>query len=114
MRASVLVLPGEKEDEFLQMMAMMVVDIAPLTNIEWLCAIDLGSLLWEVQRYLRWKIAIVMINRAEALKEAGVKTTIKKASWRHQRGGFWPGVVVSYCHQALSRFGSQSGQRAVA
>jgi len=74
MRASVLVLPGEKEDEFLQLMEMMVLDIVPLTNIEWLCAIDLGSLWWEIQRYRRWKITIIMTNRAEALEEALCKS----------------------------------------
>lgn len=32
--------------------------------------IDLGSLWWEIQRYRRWKVAILMIHRTEAVQEA--------------------------------------------
>src|SRR5947199_7354537 len=70
LRASVLLLPGEKENEFFQMMILMVLDIDPQTHIEWLCTIDLGTLFWEIQRYRRWKIAIIATNRTDAVEEA--------------------------------------------
>lgn len=69
-RESILVLPGETEEEFLEMMSMMVIDINPKNNIEWLCVIDLASLWWEIHRYRTWKIAIIAANRAEALADA--------------------------------------------
>lgn len=73
-RESILVLPGETEEEFLEMMLMMVIDINPQTNIEWLCVIDLASLWWEIQRYRTWKIAIMKANRADALADALYKS----------------------------------------
>jgi hypothetical protein len=71
---SILVLPGETEDEYLDMMTLMVLDIDPQTNIEWLCVIDLASLWWEIQRYRNWKIAIIKTNRAAALEDAIYKS----------------------------------------
>ena len=73
-RDSILVLPGETEEEFLEMMSMMVLDIDPQTNIEWLCVIDLASLWWEIQRYRNWKIAIIKANRAAAVVDALYKS----------------------------------------
>lgn len=69
-RESVLVLPGETEFEYLEMFSMMVIDISPQDNIEWLCAIDLASLWWEIQRYRSWRVAIIKANRAAALTDA--------------------------------------------
>jgi hypothetical protein len=73
-RESILVLPGETEVEFLEMMVMMIIDIEPQTNIEWLCVIELASLWWEIQRYRSWKIAIIKANRAAAVADALYKT----------------------------------------
>ena len=70
-------LPGETEDEFLEMMSMMVLDIDPQTNIEWLCVIDLASLWWEIQRYRNWKIAIIKANRAAAVVDALYKSELE-------------------------------------
>lgn len=67
---SILVLPGETEEEYLEMVSLMIEDIDPQTNIEWLCVIDLSSLWWEIQRYRNWKKAIIRINRAEAVENA--------------------------------------------
>lgn len=75
-RESILVLPGETEVEFLDMMTMMVIDIDPQTNIEWLCVIDLASLWWEIQRYRNWKIAIIKANRAAAVANALYETDL--------------------------------------
>jgi len=71
---SILVLPGETEEEFLEMMSLMVIDIDPQTNIEWLCVIDLASLWWEIQRYRNWKTAIIKTNRAAALEDGLYKS----------------------------------------
>jgi hypothetical protein len=73
-QASILLLPGETEANYLELISMMILDILPDTNIEWLCTIDLATLWWEIQRYRRWKIAIIMTNRAGAVERALFKT----------------------------------------
>jgi hypothetical protein len=52
----------------------MVCTVLPDTDIEWLAVIDLAWLQWEIQRYRRWKNAIIMSNRAAALETALCKT----------------------------------------
>lgn len=69
-RESILILPGEAEVDYLEMFSMMVIDVNPRNNIEWLCTIDLASLWWEIQRYRNWKIAIIKANRAAAVANA--------------------------------------------
>jgi hypothetical protein len=56
------------------MFSMMVIDVNPGNYIEWLCAIDLASLWWEIQRYRSWKVAIINANRATALQHALYKS----------------------------------------
>lgn len=73
-RESILVLPGETEEEFLNMLSMMIIDIDPQANIEWFCVIDLASLWWEIQRYRSWKVAIIKANRVAALQQALYKS----------------------------------------
>lgn len=67
-------LPGETEQQFVNLLLLMVIDIKPLSNIEWICASDLSHLLWDIQRYRRWKNAVIMQNRAGAVQEALLKT----------------------------------------
>jgi hypothetical protein len=67
---SILVLPGETEEEYLEVMSLMIEDTGPRTNIDWLCAIDLASLWWEIRRYRIWMTAIIKTNRAEAVEKA--------------------------------------------
>jgi len=56
-------LPGETRDEFYLMLELMFSTILPDTELEWLTTIDLAWLQWEIQRYRRWKNAIIMSNR---------------------------------------------------
>jgi hypothetical protein len=73
-RQSILVLPGENEEEYLDMMSLLIEDLDPQENIEWLCVIDLASLWWEIQRYRGWKVAILKANRADAVADALYKS----------------------------------------
>jgi hypothetical protein len=67
-------LPGETKDEYYLLFNLMVCSILPETDLEWLATIDLAWLQWEIQRYRRWKNAIIMSNRAAALETALCKT----------------------------------------
>ena len=48
-------LPGESRLDFEAIRQMMVDDIRPETNIEWLWTLDVVELSWEVLRYRRLK-----------------------------------------------------------
>jgi len=67
-------LPGETRDEFYLMLELMFSTILPDTELEWLTTIDLAWLQWEIQRYRRWKNAIIMSNRTAAVETALRKT----------------------------------------
>ena len=67
-------LPGEKEDDYLQLFEMMATEVLPDDDIEWLWTIDLTWLWFEIHRYRRWKNAIIMTRRANALEDALAKT----------------------------------------
>jgi hypothetical protein len=67
-------LPGESEEEFFQLMDLMLEDILPETNIEWLIAAELAALWWDIRRYGRWKNAVLAINRHNAVEVAFLKT----------------------------------------
>ncbi len=47
---------------------MMVDDIQPQTNIEWLWTLDLIGLSWEILRYRRLKNRILDAHRVAAIK----------------------------------------------
>ena len=67
-------LPGETRSQFYLMMELMFSTIIPDTELEWLTTIDLAWLQWEIQRYRRWKNAIIISNRGAALEAALCKT----------------------------------------
>lgn len=67
-------LPGESEDDFFCLFDMMVLEVMPDAEIEWLWTIDLTWSLFEMQRYRRWKDAIILTGRSEALERALVRT----------------------------------------
>jgi hypothetical protein len=46
---------------------MIVEDIGPKTNLEWLWTIDLVELSWEILRYRRLKEKILRIHRSKAI-----------------------------------------------
>ena len=61
-------LPGEDLREFEAIRQMMVDDIQPETNIEWLWTLDLVELSWEILRYRRLKKRILDAHRAVAIE----------------------------------------------
>src|SRR6267142_144965 len=67
-------LPGETRDEFYLMLELMFSTILPDTELEWLTTIDLAWLQWEIQRYRRWKNAIIMSNRTAAVESVLCRT----------------------------------------
>jgi hypothetical protein len=61
-------LPGENLRDFEAIRQMMVDDIQPQTNIEWLWTLDLVELSWEILRYRHLKKRILDLHRVAAIK----------------------------------------------
>src|SRR5665213_1588999 len=60
-------LPGESRREFEMIRQMIIEDIGPRTNIEWLWTLDLIELSWEILRYRRLKERTLQIYRGNAI-----------------------------------------------
>ena len=60
-------LPGERRHEFEMIRQMIVADVGPKTNLEWLWTIDLVELSWEILRYRRLRGRILQAHRAKAI-----------------------------------------------
>ena len=60
-------LPGESRREFELIRQMMIEDISPRTNIEWLWTLDLIELSWEILRYRRLKEKTLQVYRGNAI-----------------------------------------------
>lgn len=63
-----LLLPGEEPRDYEVFQQMIVDDIQPQTNIEWLWTLDLVELSWEIVRYRRLKKSILNAYRAHAIE----------------------------------------------
>jgi hypothetical protein len=63
-----LLLPGESLHDYEAIRRMMVEDIRPETNIEWLWTLDLVELSWEILRYQRLKKRILDAHRVAAIE----------------------------------------------
>ena len=63
-----LLLPGESVRDFELIRQMLVDDIRPQTNIEWLWILDLVELSWEILRYRRLKKRVLDAHRAAAIE----------------------------------------------
>jgi hypothetical protein len=61
-------LPGESRQDFEAIRQMMVDDIRPETNIEWLWTLDPVELSWEILRYRRLKKRILDAHRVAAIE----------------------------------------------
>ena len=61
-------LPGENAGDFEVLRQMMVDDIRPQTNIEWLWTLDIVELSWEILRYRRLKDRVLNTHRAAAIE----------------------------------------------
>ena len=60
-------LPGESRREFDMIRQMIIEDIGPRTNIEWLWTLDLIELSWEILRYRRLKEKTLQVHRGNAI-----------------------------------------------
>jgi hypothetical protein len=67
-------LPGETDEDFYRLFELVESDLLPDTDMEWLWAIDLAWLWFDIWRYRRWKTAILLINRNAALENALAQT----------------------------------------
>src|ERR1035437_3609560 len=61
-------LPGENLGDFEAIRQMLIDDIQPETNIEWLWTLDLVELSWEILRYRCLKQRILDVHRAAAIE----------------------------------------------
>jgi hypothetical protein len=61
-------LPGENLRDFEAVRQMMIDDIQPETNIEWLWTLDLAELSWEILRYRCLKKRILDAHRVAAIE----------------------------------------------
>jgi hypothetical protein len=93
-------LPGESRTDFEAIRQLMIDDIRPETNLEWLWLLDFAELSWEILRYRRLKqrvldafregaIETILLRldsagiRAEALSEVRLRVRRNVADWRH-------------------------------
>jgi hypothetical protein len=60
-------LPGESRHEFEVLRQMIIEDVGPKTNLEWLWTIDLVEMSWEILRYRRLRERILQVYRAKAI-----------------------------------------------
>jgi hypothetical protein len=67
-------LPGERREDFLLFFEAMVNELLPDSDLEWLLAVDLAWIYREIERYRRWKNAIIAVNQRAALEEALVRS----------------------------------------
>ena len=63
-----LVLPGEEPRDYEVLQQIIIDDIQPQTNIEWLWTLDLVEQSWELLRYRHLKKTILDVYRATAIE----------------------------------------------
>jgi hypothetical protein len=61
-------LPGEDLKDYEFVRQMIIDDVAPQTNIEWLWTLDLVELSWEILRYRRLKLKVLDMYREDAIQ----------------------------------------------
>ena len=87
-------LPGESLHEFDTIRRMILEDIRPTTNLEWLWTLDLTELSWEILRYRRLREKILRAYRAKAI--AAILQRLDGAGIPSQTQS----MVRTYCEQA--------------
>ncbi|MGY4478381.1 hypothetical protein [Bradyrhizobium sp. USDA 3364] len=65
-----LLLPGESLDHYHALRRVIFVDLAPRSTIEWLLAIDVAELSWEIQRYRLLRHRLLATYRQNAIEAA--------------------------------------------
>jgi hypothetical protein len=72
-----LLLPGEDLRDFEAIRRMMIDDIQPEANVEWLWTLDLIELSWEILRYRGLKKRILDAHRAAAIEYIPTSSQLK-------------------------------------
>ena len=70
-----LLLPGESLQHYQALREAIFGDIAPRSTIEWLLAIDVAELSWEIQRYRRLRHKLLQMHRQNAVEAALRRST---------------------------------------
>ncbi|MFK4385504.1 hypothetical protein [Bradyrhizobium sp. USDA 223] len=65
-----LLLPGEHLEHYHALRQAIFADLAPRSAIEWLLAIDVAELSWEIQRYRMLRHKLLEIYRQQAIEAA--------------------------------------------
>jgi hypothetical protein len=65
-----LLLPGENLEQYQLMQQAILAEIAPRSAIEWLLAIDVVELSWDIQRYRLLRHKILQTFRQQAVERA--------------------------------------------
>jgi len=65
-----LLLPGEQLDHYHALRQAIFADLAPRSAIEWLLAIDIAELSWEIQRYRMLRHKLLETYRQKAIETA--------------------------------------------
>ena len=65
-----LLLPGESLQHYQGLRQAIFADIAPRSTIEWLLAIDVAELSWEIQRYRLLRHKLLQMYRQNAVEAA--------------------------------------------
>ncbi|MDT4740724.1 hypothetical protein [Bradyrhizobium sp. WYCCWR 12699] len=73
MSAPPQLLPGEKTEHYQAVQAVIFRDLAPLSAVEWLLAIDIAELPWEIQRYRILRHRPLSMSRQKA-----IETTLRR------------------------------------
>jgi len=63
-----LLLAGEHLDHYLALRQTIFADLAPRSAIEWLLALDIVELSWEIQRYRMLRHKLLEISRQKAIE----------------------------------------------
>ncbi len=85
-------LPGECRTHYETIRQMMIDEVAPQTNIEWLWTIDLIELSWDVVRYRSLREKVLEVYRETAVESLlqridgwGIPPAAKEMAQRHTR-----------------------------
>ncbi|TYO63869.1 hypothetical protein FXV83_24940 [Bradyrhizobium hipponense] len=65
-----LLLPGESREHYQALRQAIFADLAPRSTIEWLLAIDIAELSWEIQRYRCLRHQLLETQRQQAIAAA--------------------------------------------
>ncbi|MGY3494937.1 hypothetical protein [Bradyrhizobium sp. USDA 4502] len=87
-----LLLPGESVEAYNALQQAVFADIAPRSALEWLLAIDIAELSWEIRRYRLLRHALMEDHRQHAIEAAlrridlaGIAPEFAEDAKRHTR-----------------------------